>query len=333
MSDANWRKGAKRLCILRRLYATMEQRGERMKLQRIRCAPLARAWDLTVSPEYIVGCTGRKAVILDRQYKLLQTVEGLDHVYTARLSPDETQLLLISAGNRFYVTDMASGVTRKALVRAPFNGNLEGEGCWSHDGRFIYIPVLRAEGLNSTLRRYRAEDLSIDEEFLKDEYWLTNLHPLRMSDAYFMVGLHRPLQRRYFLVLKDGGVKRIPLDGEDGVFFRSFIQEEKQEICLSSTKGCMRYALNGERKETIVNPFASEKAEARDFIAKYARSQCGRYIFMATNAGFYLLDAATKQLLCHIPEEYGVQNFEQLEPDVIALAGWNGVKLYRMTDE
>ena len=54
---------------------------------------------------------------------------------------------------------------------------------------------------------------------------------------------------------------------------------------------------------------------------------------MSTNAGFYLLDAVTKQLLSHIPEEYGVQNFEQLETDVIALATWHGVKLYRIVGE
>lgn len=304
-----------------------------MKLQRIKCLPLVHAWDLTVSPSYIVGCTGKKAVILDRQYNLLQTVEGLDYVYKAHLSPDEKQLLLISNGNKFYVTDLASGMTRKVLVRAPFNYNLEGEGCWSHDGQYIYIPVVRAKGLNSTLRRYRVEDLSIDAEFLMDEYWITNLHPLRMSDSYFMVGLQRQLQRHFFIVMKNDDMKHIPLEQDDGVFFRGYLQEEHQEISLSSTNGHMRYALSGELKDIIGNPFASGESAYKDSITKYALSQCSRYIFMSTNAGFYLLDAPTKQLLSFIPEEYGVQNLEQLEPDVIALATSSGVTLYRMIDE
>jgi len=67
-----------------------------MELQRIKCSPLVHAWDLAVSPTYIVACTGKKAVILDRQYSRLQTVEGLDYVYKAHFSPDEKQLLLIS---------------------------------------------------------------------------------------------------------------------------------------------------------------------------------------------------------------------------------------------
>ncbi len=304
-----------------------------MKLRRIKCPLLTHAWDLTVSPSYIVACTGKKAVILDRQYNLLQTVEGLDFVYQAHLSPDEKQLLLISNGNKFYVTDLASGTTRKMLVRAPFNNNLEGEGCWSNDGQHIYIPVVRAKGLNSTLRRYRLEDLSIDAEFLKDEYWITNLHPLRLSDAYFMVGLQRQLQRWFFIVMKEDDMKYIPLEQDHGVFFRGYMQEEHQEISLASTNGYMRYALNGELKEIIGNSFAAGESAYKDTITKYACSQCGKYIFMSTNAGFYLLDALTKQPLTVISEEYGVHHFEQLEPDVIALAASSGVKLYRMIDE
>lgn len=304
-----------------------------MKLQRIKCPPLVQAWDLTVSPSYIVGCTGKKAVILDRQYNLLQTVEGLDYVYKAHLSPDEKQLLLISNVNRFYVTDIASGTTRKVLVRAPFNYNLEGEGCWSHDGRCIYIPVVRAKGLNSTLRRYRVDDLTVDAELLKDEYWITNLHPMKMANSYFMVGWQRQFQRHFFIVMKNDDFRCIPLNREDGIYFGGSVREEKQEISLSSTNGYMRYSLNGELKEIIANPFASRESVHKDTITKYALSQCSRYILMSAEAGFYLLDAATKQLLSFIPEEYGVQNFEQPEPDVIALATWGGVKLYRMVDE
>lgn len=30
------------------------------------------------------------------------------------------------------------------------------------------------------------------------------------------------------------------------------------------------------------------------------------------------------------PEEYGVQNFEEIDPGLIAIATWTGVKLYRL---
>jgi len=304
-----------------------------MKLQRIKCPPLVHAWDLTLSPSYIVGCTGKRAVILDRQYNLLQTVEGLDYVYKAHLSPDEKQLLLISNSSRFYVTDIASGTTRKVLVRAPFNYNLEGEGCWSHDGLFIYIPVVHSKGLNSTLRRYRADDLTVDTEFLKDEYWITKLYPLKKDNSYFMIGWKRDIGRYYFIVMKSDVFQCMPLEKEKGTFLRGYMQDGMQEISLTSTGKYERYALNGELLECINNPLATGESAYNDSITKYALSQCSRYIFMSTNAGFYILDAATKQLLSFISEEYGVQNFEQLEPEVIALATWHGVKLYRIIDE
>lgn len=152
-----------------------------MELQRIKCSPLVHAWDLAVSPTCLAGCTGKKAVILDRQYNLLQTVEGLDYVYKAHFSPDEKQLLLISNANRFYVADLAIGTTRKVLIRPPFNFNLEGEGCWSHDGQHIYIPVRHKDTLMHTLRRYRADTLTVDAEFLHGEYVIQRIQRVKKT--------------------------------------------------------------------------------------------------------------------------------------------------------
>lgn len=305
-----------------------------MKLQRIKCPPLAHAWDLTVSPSYVVGCTGKRAVILDRQYNLLQTVEGLDYVYKAHLSPDEKQLLLISNANKFYVTDIAAGTTRKVLVRAPFNYNLEGEGCWSHDGQYVFIPVMHKETLIHTLRRYRVDTLTIDAEFLHGEYVIERIQQLKETASYFMTGLIRSGMQYFFIHLKDDDFSIYPVEGSADLFpLNSHMCESEDEISLPGHKFYGRYTLKGKLLEKIDNPFPSGESAYKDSITKHALSQCGRYIFMSTNAGFYLLDADTKQLLAHIPEEYGVQNFEQLEPDVIALAAWDGVKLYRMTDE
>lgn len=210
-----------------------------MKLQRIKCAPLVHAWDVTVSPSYIVGCTGKKAIILDRQYNLLHTVEGLDYVYKAHLSPDEKQVLLISNGNKFYVTDIAAGTTRKVLVRAPFNYNLEGEGCWSHDGQYIYIPVVRAKGLNSTLRRYRTVDLSVDAEFLKDEYWVTNLQSMKKTNSYFMIGWQRDLQCYFFITMKADAFECVPLDRDNGVFSEEvYRRNSRKSVCQRRTNIC-----------------------------------------------------------------------------------------------
>jgi len=114
-----------------------------MKLERIKCKPLERAQNLCVSKSYIVGCTGRKAAIMDKHLNLIHTVEGLEYVYSAEVSPDETKLLLISTGNRFYIVDLRTFEKTRITVKSPYNQNLEGRGCWSFDGRSVWIPVQR----------------------------------------------------------------------------------------------------------------------------------------------------------------------------------------------
>ena len=73
-----------------------------MKFQKVKCKSLSYAKEIFVSDSYIIGCTGKKANILDKQFNLLQTIEGLDYVYSAEMSPDEKELLLVSNGNKFY---------------------------------------------------------------------------------------------------------------------------------------------------------------------------------------------------------------------------------------
>ena len=45
-----------------------------------------------------------------------------------------------------------------------------------------------------------------------------------------------------------------------------------------------------------------------------------------------MLDVKTKNVLASVDETYGVQNFEEIAADVIAIATWNGVKLYRLVE-
>lgn len=54
---------------------------------------------------------------------------------------------------------------------------------------------------------------------------------------------------------------------------------------------------------------------------------------MATNSGFYVLDTESNQLLTHIPEEYGVHNFELLNENIIAVATLHGAMIYQIVEK
>lgn len=300
-----------------------------MKLERIKCKHLSRAWDITVSRNYLAACTGRRAVILSRELELLHTVEGLDYVYAAVFSPDEAKLLLIANGSKFYILDMASKGLEKLTVRAPYNYNLEGRGCWSFDGGHILIPVQHSGSLNSTLRVYRADDLTIFEDFLPQRYNLTGIRRLEKTKFYLLIGQDRTDDRKYLLFFDGEAVTaRVLEDSEQMVVFGCDVDEEAGIVTLYTNPQCRRYRFDGSLAEVVPPPLAPD-----DPIQKYALSPRGRYRFFGTKGGFTLTDAKTGDILAHIPEEYGVQNVTPIAPDTVALSTWSGVKLYRMTEE
>ena len=339
-----------------------------MKLERIKSKPLERAKNLCVSQSYIIGCTGRKAVIMDKQLNLIHTIEGLEYVYFADVSPDETKLLLISNCNKFYVVDMHTFEKKRVTVKAPYNYNLGGKGCWSFDGKSVWIPVQRSTGyINSTLRRYCAEDLDKYEDHLADRYCLNGISRIDTNNTYFLTGYNRQENKRAYFIYFDGSTfQEIPLETSVNMIApTTTVDMEKGVVTLSSIAGCQQFTLDGKTVNTISHPSPKDKTlrasdafmhlfegnaekqkhlkeasaslgleniSAPDYITKYELSSCGNYIYLASESGFYLIDANTGDILASVPEEYGVQNFEELAPGLIATATWSGVKLYRFSD-
>ena len=339
-----------------------------MKLERIKCKPLDRAKDLCVSQSYIIGCTGQKAAILDKQRNLLHTVEGLEYVYSAEVSPDETKLLLISNGNKFYLVDLHTFEKTRITVNAPYNYNLEGRGCWSFDGRSLWIPVQRSTGaMNSTLRCYCVDDLSQYSDYLADKYCITGILRLETMRSFFMTGYHRQENRHYFIYFDGSAFREYPLETTvDIVGSTTTVDVEKGIVTTASLAGCRQFTLEGKIIKTIPHPapkskrlsasdvfmhlcdgdtekqkqlkelsnaYGMENVSAPDNILKYASSSDGSYTYLASDSGFYLLDGVTGDVLASVPEAFGVQNFEEISPELIAIATWSGVKLYQLSNQ
>lgn len=337
-----------------------------MRLERIKCKALERAKNIFLSKSYIIGCTGRKAVVMDKQLNLIHTVEGLEYVYFAEMSPDETKLLLISNDRYFYVVDMHSLEKTRITVKAPYNHNLEGRGCWSFDGKSVWIPVQRSNGyINSTLRRYGIDDFDKYEDYLEDKYYLNGILRIDTDHTYFLTGYNRQENNRTYFIYFDGAVFReIPLEIADHILAPvATVNTEKGIVTIASVSGCRQFTLDGKVIKMISHPCPKDKTirtsdvfkhladgdtqkqkqlkeiseslgleniSASDEIAKYAPSSCGTYIYLASESGFYLLDAGTGDIVASVLERYGVHNFEEFAPQMIAIATWSGVKLYQV---
>lgn len=338
-----------------------------MKLQSVKCKALSRIKDIALSDSYVIGCSGKRAVILDHRLELLDTVEQLDYVYSARMSPDEQKLLLISTGNRFYLRDIAARQTTPVTVKAPYNHNLEGRGCWSFDGTALYIPVTHSQTLHSALRRYAADAPNQYEDFLAGEYQLIDIQRLDRRQIYVLIG-KRMSDRNVCFIYYDGSTfTAYPLaDTGTTVVFSSYPDESTGNITLFTSRGYCTYTAEGTLLQVHGHPYAvptevsfSEVFETHfgadspemehirriceagglehvpvpDRIQQIEPSPDGRYIYLASQSGFYLMDAGSRALLARVPEEYGVQKITQLAPDLLALTTWHGVRLYRIVEE
>ena len=199
---------------------------------------------------------------MDRHLNLLHTVEGLDYVYSAHISPDETKLLLISTLNKFYIVDLQTFEKTRITVKAPYNCNLEGLGCWSFDGRSVFIPVnARTNFCNSTLRRYYIDSFDKYENYIADKYCITGILKMETKHSYFLTGYDRQdNNRNYFLFFDGTAFQEFPLERSVSILAPTItIDEEKGVITISALDTCRQFTLEGKEIQTISHPFPKDK--------------------------------------------------------------------------
>lgn len=335
-----------------------------MKFQRVKCKALLYAKEIFVSKSYIITCTGKKANILDKKFHLLQTIEGLDYVYSAEMSPDEKELLLISNGNKFYVVNIETGCKRKMVVKAPYNDNIEGHGCWSFDGKYIYIVVMNSKNLLSTIRRYNAANLEIYEDFLVEKYVLHKISKTHEYGTYLILGYSRDNEMSYLFFFNGDNCIEYLLENTKNYPIHGIDLNEKYLLAYEGEE-CRMYSFEGKILGTLCHPtpklkkisFSSvfnfpdlvedasdelrclcekldlENIKVDDRITKIADSKNGDFKFISSNSGFYVINKKTGECVVEHQEEYGVQNFVEFEDGLIAINAFCNIKLYRISVE
>ena len=199
---------------------------------------------------------------MDRHLNLLHTVEGLDYVYSAHVSPDESKLLLISTLNKFYIVDLQTFEKTRITVKAPYNCNLEGLGCWAFDGRSVFIPVnARTNFCNSTLRRYYIDSFDKYENYIADKYYITSILKMETKHAYFLTGYDRQDDNRnYFLFFDGTAFQEFPLERSVTILAPTItIDEEKGVVTISALDTCRQFTLDGKEIQIISHPSPKDK--------------------------------------------------------------------------
>lgn len=332
-----------------------------MKLTRIKCTHLSRAKNIVITDDRIIGLTGKKAVILDVTLNLIHEIQGLEYVYSGRVSPDRKKLLLISNANKFYLIDLVSFEMTRVTVKFPYNYNLGGAGCWSLDGRWIYIPVQNSKTLNSTLRCYDAENLSLYYDIMPEKYCLTGIVAIDKYKKYLLTGFDRDQNNKHVLIHFDGeSFLEYPLPARRGDVVSNMEFDSRNDEVLIYGFVCKRYKMDGSFMGVIphIKPkhgmisfgdvmrstgiehleayqqFLKQGNECElptlDTINKFGFSKAGDAIYLASESGFYVLEPNSNEVVAEIREEYGVKSYIELGDKILALSTVDSVKLFRL---
>ncbi len=136
---------------------------------------------------------------MDKELNVISEFDKLYYVYKVDISCDEKWLLLISTSNIFYLVSLEDMSMTKYTVKPPYNENLEGKGCFSFDGKYIYIIATKdtkrdTQRFVSVIRRYSVDnmssyievDYSIQEN--NEEYLLHSITLIKELNKYLIRG-------------------------------------------------------------------------------------------------------------------------------------------------
>lgn len=340
-----------------------------MQLKTIRCSYLSRARNIAITDRFLIAVTGGCAHILDKELHLIKTVKGMQYMVQAYVSPDESKLLLVPTENRFYLLSLEDFTLERFTLKKPYNGNLEGRGCWSMDGKFLYLLAGNSRTNNSALRCYGVTDGSsyVYTDLFAERYWLTDIRPVKELNRYLLTGLerkpHEPADTWNLLWFDGSSLEAYPLkEMEDDVVSSVEYDAVTQTVIVYGLFKTMRFDIHGNFVSTFSVPEAGkvtssfsdvfadigldpeafdslkelcdwygfENISIDDSINKLCLSSDGKRYYVGTHLGLFVLDAESKAILAKQKIEFGVQNIVELSPDLIAASTWNGVKLFQI---
>ena len=189
-----------------------------MRLSRIKNSRLSRCKNFIFSDGYLVGFTGSQVLLFDGNLNFICSCGAFSYAYTGEASPQKDKILILSNENRFYVNAFPSlDPIDRVTINAPYNHELEGMGCWSLDGRYIFTCVTNGKTLNSALRIYNADDFSEFTDNLSEKYCLTEIHSVPSLQKYYLVGFNRQDSKEYLIWY-------------DGRYFEEFVLVNPQKL-------------------------------------------------------------------------------------------------------
>lgn len=337
-----------------------------MKLKRIKNPLLSGCKNFILDTEYLVGFTGRRVLLLDYDFQLVASCDKLSYAYTGELSPDKQKLLTVSAENRFYIHAYPSlEPIDRVTVRAPYNDGLEELGCWSFDGKKVFVCAMNSKTLNSTLRIYNADNLTEYTDLLKEKYWLQRIQAVKPKNKYLLIGLNRTDNQTYLIWYDGNRFEEFPLAGFDDAVMRANYNESNDQVEIYTGDALYLYDCHGnfakekdlrtgqtgrlsfssvlddafdddkvaEEMKNLSAALGLEELPYDDCVQDVVFSKNRSIAYVATNCRVIAYDMAAEKIIDQKTNEYevGARKIVELSENKILVTSWDGILLYELS--
>lgn len=318
-----------------------------MKIEPISSVYFKNAKKVVVSKLYIIILTGKAIIVLDKERNYVKTIDGLKYAYEGLLSPDGGNLLIISNKPEFYIFSLD---TLEITGRYKLKGNIstiEGSGCWSPDGKSIFLILMEKRTGESFLRVYQTENPNnfVDNHSIGYMLNFHNILSLPSENAIYIIAQNRYNQWAdsdsdsiVLLRLTGDQINRYEISDQSGIPFSMEYNETTRRLVIYTLKQAFTCDLDGKNMRMIDTGNNSHLLEPNllftPFIVKQIlESSNQKYIFMVSNGGLDIFDRQTGASLYFKEFSYGLENITEIEENIIAVGLYSGSgRLYKLSD-
>lgn len=334
-----------------------------MRISKVSNQYVRDAKSFSVSSKYIFLYTGKKVIILDKQFNYITEISGLEYVYDGYLSPDESKLLMVSTVNKFYIVSLDIFLATKYIVKNKYNGNLEGHGCWSMIGNAVYIPIQNEKSMKSSLRKYYINDNSEYEDFLIEKFWIIHISWVSVKRKYLIIGEDRSTHCWHLIWYDENkkGFEDYIIQGFEDAIINIDVNEKEGILSILGAESNAQCDFMGEKCSTIDIPLEKQCLDFTDAfkiaslndveiemlhdipqslqlhalnvterINTLHRSIDLKYMYLGTTMGLIMVDVIDMKVVAKVGVEFGVQKIHELCGNMLICSTWNGIKVLKV---
>lgn len=316
-----------------------------MEIKPISCAYLKNAKKVVISKNYIIILTGKAIIVLDKERNYVKTVDGLKYAYEGLLSPDETKLLIISNEPEFYIFSLdALEITDRCILKGNVS-TIEGRGCWSPNGKDIFLILMDKKTDSFFLRIYSTENLNnfMDTYSMGHMLCFYNILSLPSENAIYILAQSRYHELTHLnpaslvlLCLKGDQVIQYEISNQNEIPFSIEYNEMSKRFVIYTLRQAFTCDLHGGNVRMINTGNDSSMPRQNLFsmpfiIKQILESANHKYIFMVSNGGLDIFDKQTGASLYFKEFPFGLENITEIEENIISVGMYSGMsRLYKI---